>query len=149
MSSKRKDQDKNIGRIADRPYWLTYVSLVARAVHQIGAAVFLAAYLLGVSDTAPIFYLILATVSGFILMGVEAIRHRQLLREVSGLVTLAKLVIIGLAFHATSHLPQQSFLPFSWRLIFPTLQKRYATGSSYRYEDTIKSTTSCGLLISN
>jgi len=100
MSSERKDQDKNIGRIADRPYWLTYVSLVARAVHQIGAAVFLAAYLLGVSDTAPIFYLILATVSGFILMGVEAIRHRQLLREVSGLVTLAKLVIIGLAFHA-------------------------------------------------
>jgi len=96
---QKKDHDK-IGRIADRPYWLTYVSLVARAVHQVGAAVFLAAYLLGVGDQTPVFYLIMATVSGFILMGVEAIRHRQLIREVSGLTTVIKLAIIGLAFHA-------------------------------------------------
>ncbi len=67
---QKKDHDK-IGRIADRPYWLTYVSLVARAVHQVGAAVFLADYLLGVGDQAPVFYLILATVSGFILMGLK------------------------------------------------------------------------------
>lgn len=100
MSSERKNRNKNIGRIADRPYWLTYVSLIARVVHQIGAAVFLAGYLLEIDGGTPLFYLILATVSGFILMGVEAIRHRQLLREVSGIVTIAKMFIIGLAFHA-------------------------------------------------
>lgn len=99
MSKSRKDH-KNIGIIADRPYWMTYVSLVSRSLHQVGAAVFLAAYLLGVADTAPVFYLLLAAVSGFVLMGVEAVRHRQLLREVSGLTTIAKMVMIGLAYHA-------------------------------------------------
>lgn len=91
----------NIGRIADRPQWCTYLSLVARAVHQIGAAVFLAIFLLDpVDHKVPLFYLVLTVASGFLLMGVEAIRHRQLLREISGLTTMVKLVIFGLAFHA-------------------------------------------------
>lgn len=100
MTDRDRKNDPNIGRIAERPYWMTYVSLVARAVHQVGAALFLAYYLFGENSGTPTAYLILATLSGFLLMAVEAVRHRQLLREISGVTTLFKLVIIGLAFHA-------------------------------------------------
>lgn len=92
-------ENKKIGHIADRPVWMTYASLIARAFHQIGAAVFLAYYLIAAGTGPPLSYLFLAAISGIILMAVEAVRHRQLLKEVSGLTTVIKCVFIGLAFH--------------------------------------------------
>lgn len=97
-----KDANKNvnIGLIADRPYWFVYVSLVSRAIHQLGAAVFLATYVLSPDNSrAWQISLIVAAISGFLLLGAEAIRHRQFLREVFGLSTVFKLVLVGLAHH--------------------------------------------------
>lgn len=99
MGNRAKKNDESIGLIADRPYWMTYVSIVARAVHQVGAAVFLAYFLLNSGGPSPNGYLILASISGILLLAVEAVRHRQFLREPFGLVTIGKLLIIGPAFH--------------------------------------------------
>jgi hypothetical protein len=88
-----------IGRTADRPYWMVVVSIIIRAFHQVGAAVFLTLFLMNSSPTIPFFYIALASVTGIILICTEGLRHRQLLREVSGVVTVAKLFILGLVYH--------------------------------------------------
>ena len=99
----RKDAKKagevRTGRTGDRPYWVLIFSIFVRAVHQVGAAVFLGSFLLGNSIDIPLLYLIIVLVSGVILMITESIRHRQLLRELSGISTLIKLVLLGLAYH--------------------------------------------------
>jgi hypothetical protein len=74
-------------------------SLFIRAVHQVGAAVFLAVFLLPGQPDLPRTYLVLATVTGVFLMIFEMLRHRQLLRETAGFATLVKLVLIGMALH--------------------------------------------------
>lgn len=86
-----------IGRTADRPYWMMMLSIVIRTAHQIGAAVCLGAFLLGMDLPWP--YLALAVTSGCLLMLTEALRHRQLLREAAGIITLVKAGIIGLGLH--------------------------------------------------
>ncbi len=73
------------------------LSIIVRAAHQIGAAVCLGAFLLGAD--LPWSYLVLAATSGCLLMLTEARRHRQLLREAAGVVTLVKTAIIGMALH--------------------------------------------------
>ncbi|CCK81780.1 MULTISPECIES: hypothetical protein [Desulfobacula] len=88
-----------MGRIGDRPYWVLIFSIFVRALHQVGAGVFLASFLLKDMITLPPLYLILVAVSGVILMVTEGLRHRQLFREVSGFSTILKLVILGLAYH--------------------------------------------------
>ena len=88
-----------MGRIEDRPYWIFIFSIFVRAVHQLGAAVFLAAYLFPDKLALPQLYLFMAATSGIILMGAEWYRHRQLLKEFSGLSTMIKLVLLGLAYH--------------------------------------------------
>ncbi len=99
-AKKRRNKHDKLGIIADRPYWMVYVSLASRAVHQIGAAVFLATYILSPDNThAWKVSLLVAAISGFLLLGVEAIRHRQFLREVFGLTTIFKLVLVGFAHH--------------------------------------------------
>lgn len=87
------------GRIGDRPYWVLIFSIFVRALHQVGAGVFLASFLLEDMITLPPSYLILVAVSGGILLATEGLRHRQLFREVSGFSTIFKLVILGLAYH--------------------------------------------------
>lgn len=100
VEQKSTNKNVKIGIISDRPYYMVYVSLAARAIHQLGAAIFLATYILIPSDTyAWQISLIVATISGFLLLGVEAIRHRQFLREVFGLSTIFKLVLVGFAHH--------------------------------------------------
>ncbi|PIE64750.1 MAG: hypothetical protein CSA26_06840 [Desulfobacterales bacterium] len=87
-----------LGRTADRPLWLLYLSVCIRAIHQFGAAVFLASFLydeLLLSSTC----LVLTVMSGFLLVGTEAVRHRQLYRECAGVATMVKLVLIGAAYH--------------------------------------------------
>lgn len=88
-----------MGRTADRPYWVLLFSIFVRAVHQVGAAVFLTSFLLDEIITLPNTYLIIAAASGLVLLGTEGLRHRQLFREISGLSTIFKLVILGLAYH--------------------------------------------------
>ena len=94
------NKNVKIGLISDRPYWFVYVSLLSRAIHQLGAAVFLATYILSPGNLqAWRISLIVAAISGFLLLGAEAIRHRQFLREVFGLSTIFKLVLVGFAHH--------------------------------------------------
>lgn len=85
------------GRIGHRPFAVVVFAVAVRALHQIGAAVFLAAYLLGTSQPPP--YFILAVGSGVVLTVTEWMRHRQLYREVSGLITLIKLGLLGAVYH--------------------------------------------------
>jgi hypothetical protein len=97
--SNKHTQDSKLGQTADRPYWIWLVSIFIRAVHQVGAAVFLAVFLLPGQPDLPRTYLVLATVTGVLLMIFEMLRHRQLLRETAGFATLVKLVLMGMALH--------------------------------------------------
>ncbi|MCA1794406.1 MAG: hypothetical protein ABR534_14330 [Desulfotignum sp.] len=92
-------RDTRQGRTADRPYWILIVSIFIRAAHQVGAAVFLAVFLLPGRPDLPLLYLVLAVASGIVLMAAEMLRHRQLLREPAGLTTIVKLMLIGMAIH--------------------------------------------------
>ena len=94
-----------MGRIVDRPYWVLYLSLLARVVHQVGAAVFLAAYLLDAIPGPPILYVLVALFSGGLLFFTEWLRHRQFHRELSGMTTMAKVLLLGAAYHGL--LPMQ------------------------------------------
>lgn len=91
-------ESSKMGRIGNRPYWVLSVSILIRAVHLVGAAVFLTAFLL---DRArpPSLYVWMAAASGVILLVTEWIRHRQILRELAGVSTLVKLLLLGAAFH--------------------------------------------------
>ena len=88
-----------LGRTADRPYWVLIASIVIRALHQVGAAVFLAVYLLADVSVIPRLYITLAFLTGAVLMFTEGMRHRQWFREVSGISTIVKLAVLGLAWH--------------------------------------------------
>ena len=88
-----------MGRIGHRPYWVLNLGIVIRAVHQVGAAVFLASFLLEEIIRPPSTYLILVFGSGVALFGAEWMRHRQILRELSGVTTFLKLILLGAAYH--------------------------------------------------
>ncbi|MCF6179512.1 MAG: hypothetical protein L3J63_09025, partial [Geopsychrobacter sp.] len=71
MQDKRDRKEDNgppMGRIGSRPYWMLNLSLPIRAIHQVGAAVFLATYLLGILPEPPQLYVTIALVSGGLLM---------------------------------------------------------------------------------
>ncbi len=90
--------EKKMGRIGDRPYWVLNLSIIIRAVHLVGAALFLASFLLdGVH--LPSLYLVIVFVSGAALFFTEWMRHRQICRELSGVSTLIKVVLLGAAYH--------------------------------------------------
>lgn len=93
------DKEPRMGRIGNRPYWMLNLSIGIRALHQIGAAVFLTAYLLDEIIHPPSSFLLLVFISGCALVYAEWLRHRQLIRELSGLITMVKLVLIGCAYH--------------------------------------------------
>jgi hypothetical protein len=99
-TGERHPEEVRLGRKGNRPYWVLIFSILVRALHQVGAAVFLGSVLLENTLEIPKLYLILVSVSGIILTVTEGIRHRQLLREVSGVSTFVKLVLIGLVYHA-------------------------------------------------
>lgn len=87
-----------MGRVADRPFWLLCFSILIRAAHQIGAAIFLASFIFE-KLTLPFTYLALTLITGFALVFTEGIRHRQLYREFAGLSTMLKLLLVGAAYH--------------------------------------------------
>jgi hypothetical protein len=99
----KADQDRanraTMGRIGDRPLWVLNLSLLLRAAHQIGAGVFLGAYLLDVLPGPPTVYVLVALVSGALLMLSEWLRHRQIFRELAGVITLLKILLLGAAVH--------------------------------------------------
>ncbi len=79
--------------------WVLGLSIMLRAIHQIGAAVFLAAFLIESIHVPPKMYVLIAILSGIALLLTEAVRHRQIYRELAGATTFLKLIILGLAFH--------------------------------------------------
>ncbi len=99
IDNTEKLDTSRMGRIGYRPFWILKLSICLRAIHQIGAAVFLASFLLEEVNGPPMMYLILAFISGVTLLLAEGMRHRQIYRELSGLSTLIKLILLGLAYH--------------------------------------------------
>ena len=106
-----KNSEK-MGRIGERPYWVLNLSLLIRAVHQIGAAVFLTAYLLDAIPGPPAIYVVVALLSGGLLLGTEWWRHRQIFRELAGMLTVTKLILLGAAYHGLLPLPATVLLAF-------------------------------------
>jgi hypothetical protein len=106
------EESAKIGRIGERPLWVLNCSLLARAAHQVGAAVFLAAYLLGVLPGPPLVYVLVALISGGLLLATEWWRHRQIFRELAGMITLAKLLLLGAAYHGFMPPPATVLLAF-------------------------------------
>ena len=102
------EKSAKMGRIEHRPFWVLNVSILVRAAHQVGAAVFLAAYLLDALPGPPTFYLLVALLSGLILMVTEWLRHRQIYRELAGMITLVKILLLGAAYHG--FLPPQAMV---------------------------------------
>ncbi len=101
-----------MGRIGYRPYWVLNISLLVRAVHQVGAAVFLAAYLLDAIPGPPVLYVVVVFLSGALLFATEWMRHRQIFRELSGATTIVKLLLLGAAFHGSLPLQGTVLLVF-------------------------------------
>jgi NhaP-type Na+/H+ or K+/H+ antiporter len=103
-------RDNKMGRIGNRPWWILNFSILVRAGHQVGAAVFLAAFLLDVQ--LPFLYLIIVFGSGVALFLAEWMRHRQICRELSGVSTFIKLLLIGAAYHGFLSAPITVLLAF-------------------------------------
>lgn len=87
------------GQVKRRPTWLLVIGICLRAVHQVGAAVYLASHLFPQSLALPNTYLVLTIVSGLLLLITEGARHREMYRELTGISTFIKLILFGAAFH--------------------------------------------------
>jgi hypothetical protein len=98
-NGKDCENGAKMGRIGYRPYWVFNLSILIRALHQVGAAVFLAAFLLDVIPAPPPEYVTIAVLTGVLLFASEWLRHRQVHREFSGVVTLVKLLFLGATYH--------------------------------------------------
>jgi hypothetical protein len=103
---------EKMGRIGDRPYWVLNFSILIRAVHQVGVAVFLAAYLLDAIPSPPKLYVFVAFLSGGLLLGCEWMRHRQIFREMAGMSSVVKLLLLGAAYHGFLPLTATVLLAF-------------------------------------
>ena len=107
-------KETKLGRIGSRPYWVLLVSILVRAGHQIGAAIYLAAFLLDEIVHPPSSYLVIVFSSGVALFLTEWMRHRQICREFSGVTTIIKLLLLGAAYHG--FLPAQIAVPAAFVL---------------------------------
>ncbi len=96
---KCKHQEPVMGSVHHRPAWVLYLSIGIRAAHQVGAAIFLAGFLTGREHQSWNYYLYFTVFTGLVLCCTEGMRHRQLHRELAGIATLLKCLLIGLALH--------------------------------------------------
>ncbi|MBT8333201.1 MAG: hypothetical protein HKP41_08375 [Desulfobacterales bacterium] len=108
MLEEEHKEDVAMGRIGYRPFWVLSISIVIRAVHQVGAAVYLSSFLLDEIAGPSLFYLLIVWLSGLALLISEWMRHRQIYREVAGLSTLVKLLLLGAAYH--QYLPEAAMV---------------------------------------
>ena len=99
VKEDRPDKGAATGRIGNRPYWVLLMSVVLRAIHQVGAAVYLSTFIIEGITGPPTVYLGMAVISGVALFFTESMRHRQIYREISGFGTFAKLLLLGAAYH--------------------------------------------------
>ena len=106
------NEKDRLGKIGPRPLWAYRLSNPIRAAHLVGAAVFLAAYLLEIDPGPPAVYVIVAVVSGGMLLVIEWLRHRQIFRELAGVITLVKLLLLGAAHHGFLPGPATVLLAF-------------------------------------
>ncbi len=112
MQNSKVCEENKMGRIGNRPYWILNFSILVRAAHQVGAAIFLATFLLGERVHLPFFYLVMVFGSGVVLFLAEWMRHRQIYRELSGVSTIVKLLLIGAAYHGFISAPVAVLLAF-------------------------------------
>jgi len=99
LEQKEQGGQITLGRVGERPFWVLSISILIRAVHQVGAAVFLTSFLIDDIRGPVTAYVVLTIISGCMLILTEGMRHRQMYREVSGLSTITKLILIGGAYH--------------------------------------------------
>mgnify|MGYP001813395723 CR=1 FL=1 len=99
LEQKEQTGQITLGRVGERPFWVVSISILIRAVHQVGAAVFLTSFLIKDMGGPVTAYVILTIISGCMLIFTEGMRHRQMYREVSGASTIIKLILIGGAYH--------------------------------------------------
>ncbi|THB71993.1 MAG: hypothetical protein D6B25_17620 [Desulfobulbaceae bacterium] len=113
-----------LGRTEHRPAIFMWSSVMMRAAHQFGAAFFLLAYFFK-GLAIPGYLINLALISGVLLMLLEWMRHRQIYRELSGIVTLIKIGLLGLVYHGW--LPGALAIPVIFVLasIFAHMPKQY------------------------
>jgi hypothetical protein len=104
MNVSKDKSSPDTGPVYPRPYWVVLLSVAIRALHQVGAAVYLSSYLLDGVAGPPRFYLWLSIGTGLVLLGTEAMRHRAWYREVCGAATVIKIALLGIAYHA--YLPE-------------------------------------------
>jgi hypothetical protein len=107
-----REESAKMGRIGYRPAWVVNFSILIRAVHQVGAAVFLAAYLLDAIPGPPVLYVVIALLSGGLLLVAEWLKHRQVYRELAGGITLLKMLLLGAAHHGFLPLQETALLAF-------------------------------------
>lgn len=99
VKPEKENGEVTLGRIGDRPVWVLHGSNVVRTIHQIGGAVFLTSFLVKDAFVLSRFFLVLVLVSGCLLFVAEGMRHRQIFRELTGVMTFIKLLLLGFAFH--------------------------------------------------
>jgi hypothetical protein len=106
------DNSGKMGRIGNRPYWVLILSIVVRAIHLVGAAVVLASFLLSDLARPPALFGRMAFISGAVLLFTEWIRHRQICRELAGVSTFLKILLLGAAYHGLLPVRETMLLVF-------------------------------------
>ncbi|WP_303720692.1 hypothetical protein [Malonomonas rubra] len=99
MTYQKNNEPGKIGRVADRPDPVRYLSILVRSLHQIAVALFIGSFLFNDNDRITGTFLIFVASSGLLLLALEGLRHRQFYREFFGLITFIKFVIIGFSYH--------------------------------------------------
>ncbi len=120
----QKSPATKLGRTWARPAWMRNISVLVRALHQIGAAVFLAGCLFADGKIPP-FYLYLVNITGILLVITEGIRHREMYRELFGIAILIKLILLGLCFHRILPLGPTALAAFFLSALTAHFPKKY------------------------
>ncbi len=95
MKDPNQSSETKTGKIGDRPDWVRTGSVFIRALHLLGASVVTGAYLLDSSLANIHPYLIIAAVTGLLLVITETVRHVQLYREAAGWATIVKILLLA------------------------------------------------------
>jgi hypothetical protein len=99
MASSGNGRRLQLGRVGHRPYAAVWFSVLCRAIHQLGAGLLLAALIFTSVGAPPGWVWWLTAVSGVLLVVLEWWRHRELYREVAGVATAVKLLLVVAAIH--------------------------------------------------